>query len=159
MSLKPSPIARIVGLQTSPGGVPKLPVESGIVTPLGLLGDKQRDRRYHGGPDRALCLYSMDRIEELNGEDHPIAPGTVGENVTLRGLDWDTVTPGKRYRLGDEVEIEITSYTTPCANVAPSFRHGEFVRILQKKHPGYSRVYARILKEGEIKVGDGVTEI
>ena len=151
--------AQIVGLQVSPGGVPKLPVDTGVVTSLGIVGDKQRDRRFHGGPDRALCLYSMDRIEELNREGHTIIPGSAGENVTVRGLDWDTVIPGKRYRLGEEVEIEITSYTTPCANIAGSFKGGEFVRILQKQHPGYSRVYARILKEGVLRVGDSVVEI
>lgn len=150
---------RIAGLQLSKGGVPKLPVESARVNSLGLEGDKQRDLRFHGGPDRALCLYSMDRIEELNGEGHPISPGSAGENVTLRGLDWTSVQPGKRYRFGEEVEIEITEYTTPCANIAGSFTNGEFVRILQKKHPGFSRVYARVLKEGDLRVGDSVTEL
>jgi MOSC domain-containing protein YiiM len=147
---------RIVGLQVSLGGVPKLPIEQGFVTSLGLMGDHQRDKRYHGGPPRALCIFSMDCIEELNAEGHPISPGSAGENVTVRGLDWDSVVPGQRYRLGDEVEIEITEYTIPCANIAGSFAGGEFVRILQKKHPGYSRVYARILKEGTVKVGDEI---
>jgi MOSC domain-containing protein YiiM len=148
-----------VGLQVSPGGVPKLPVETAHVTALGILGDKQRDRLHHGGPDRAVCLYSLERIRELNAEGHPIRPGSAGENVTLKGLDWSTVTPGKTYRLGEEVEIEITSYTTPCQNIAGSFLDGEFARILQKIHPGDSRVYARILKEGELRVGDTVTEL
>jgi MOSC domain-containing protein YiiM len=98
-------------------------------------------------------------MRELNAEGHPIRPGTAGENVTLEGMDWDAVTPGKRYRLGEEVEIEITSYTTPCQNIAASFKDEEFKRILHKIHPGWSRVYARILKEGELRVGDVVTEI
>ena len=153
------PTARIVGLQTSSGGVPKLPVETASVTTNGIQGDRQRDLRFHGGPTRALCLFSMDVMERLNAEGHPIRPGGVGENVTVRGLDWATVTPGKRYRLGDEVTLEITSYTTPCANIAASFKDGEFVRILQKRHPGESRVYAQVLSEGMLRVGDAVEEM
>lgn len=30
-------------------------------------------------------------------------------------------------------------------------------RISQKKHPGWSRVYARVLQVGTIKIGDSVT--
>ena len=151
--------ARIVGLQRSAGGVPKLPVDDAYVTPLGMLGDDQRDKQHHGGPDRALCLYSMERIEGLNREDHPIYPGSAGENVTIRGIDWATVVPGKRYRLGDELEIEVTAYTTPCIKIKDSFLEYDFSRILQKLHPGDSRVYARVMREGRIRIGDLVIEI
>ncbi len=48
---------RIVQLNTSPGGVPKLPVPEAEVTPSGMAGDRQRNLRFHGGPRRALCLY------------------------------------------------------------------------------------------------------
>jgi MOSC domain-containing protein YiiM len=151
--------ARIVGLQRSNGGVPKLPIPSAEVTRLGIMGDAQRDRRHHGGPDRALCLYSQEVMERLNAEGHPIRPGTAGENVTIQGLEWSAVKPGKRYRLGSEVEIEITDYTTPCLNIVESFADGEFSRILQKTHPGESRVYARVLKEGSLRLGDAVAEL
>ncbi|MBW3625504.1 MAG: MOSC domain-containing protein, partial [Armatimonadetes bacterium] len=69
---QPTQTARIAGLQISPGGVPKRPIESGRVTALGIAGDQQRDRRFHGGPTRALCLYSLERIEQLRDEGHPI---------------------------------------------------------------------------------------
>lgn len=82
------------------GGVPKLPVAHAMVTELGLLGDRQRNRRYHGGPDRAVCLFSIERIEELVSEGHPVSSGSIGENITVRGLDWDLVVPGVRLRVG-----------------------------------------------------------
>ncbi|HEY3281719.1 MAG TPA: MOSC domain-containing protein [Armatimonadota bacterium] len=151
--------ARIVGLQVSDGGVPKLPVEAAVVTPTGLVGDRQRNLVYHGGPERALCLYSLERIQSLQAEGHPIVPGAAGENVTLEGLDWSTVVPGRRYRLGAEVTIEITSYTTPCQNIAPSFAEGDYGRISQKTHPGDSRVYARVLRTGTVRVGDPVEAV
>jgi MOSC domain-containing protein YiiM len=82
--------------------------------------------------------------------------GTAGENVTIEGLDWELVVPGTRMKLGDEVLLEIASYTSPCKTIRESFLGGEFVRISQKVHPGWSRVYARVLSEGEIHFGDHV---
>ena len=145
----------IVSVNVSPGGVPKVPVPSARASAAGLAGDGQRNLEFHGGPDRALCLYSVERIEALQAEGHPIAPGTTGENVTIRGLDWDLVVPGTTLRVGD-VAIEVTAFASPCASIRPSFADLNSNRISHKKHPGWSRVYARISGEGEIRVGDAV---
>ena len=145
----------ITGLQRSNGGVPKLPVESAAVGEQGMEGDRQRNRRFHGGPDRALCLYSQERIDALGAEGHPIVRGAVGENVTIAGLPWERVRPGARLTLG-EVEVEVTSYTSPCANIEGAFLDGRFARISQKVHPGWSRVYVRVRRAGSIRVGDTV---
>jgi MOSC domain-containing protein YiiM len=148
--------ARIVQISVSPGGVPKRAVESARVTPLGLEGDGHRDLEHHGGPERAVCLFAIERIRSLQAEGHPIAPGTIGENVTLEGLDWTAVGPGTRLVLGDAVVVEITRFTSPCRNIAPSFRDGDYGRVSQKRHPGDSRVYARVVSEGLIRRGDQV---
>lgn len=150
--------AYVVQLSRSRGGVPKLAVDEAIVTANGLEGDRQRDRRFHGGPQRALCLYSDDLIEQLAAEGHPIARGTIGENVTIRGLDWTAVRPGARLAIG-EVEVEITSYAAPCKTIRGSFLDENFTRISQKLHRGWSRVYCRILREGTIRVRDVVESI
>ena len=147
---------RIFQLNTSRGGVPKLAVRDATLTPTGLINDVQEHPKIHGGPDRALCLYSLERILELQHEGHPIFPGAVGENVTLMGIDWARVEPGVRLALGDEVKIEIVSYTSPCDSVAESFGEGRFVRISQKVNPGWSRVYARVLQTGRLAVGQKV---
>lgn len=146
---------RITGLQRSNGGVPKLSVESAAVSEQGMEGDRQRNRRFHGGPARALCLYSQERIDALGAEGHPIVRGAVGENVTIAGLPWERVRPGARLALG-EVEVEVTSYTSPCANIEGAFLDGRFVRISQKVHPGWSRVYVRVRRGGSLRVGDPV---
>ena len=145
---------RIVQLSISNGGVPKHAVEAARVTPLGLDGDAHSNREHHGGPDRAVCLFAMEAIRELRAEGHPLAPGALGENVTLEGLDWSAVQPGARLRLGDEVLLEITRYTTPCFNIRPAFRDGDYSRVSQKRHPGRSRVYARVVTTGTVRRGD-----
>ena len=141
---------------SSAGGVPKSPVLAARVTEAGLEGDRQRNRRLHGGPDRALCLYSLERVEELARQGHPIAPGSAGENVTVAGLEWTHVVPGARLRLGGSAVIEVTSYTTPCANIAGCFADGDFSRLHQRRRPGTSRVYARVFVPGLLRAGDTV---
>jgi MOSC domain-containing protein YiiM len=136
--------------------VPKHPVETAEVTVGGVAGDAQREREFHGGPDRALCLFSMELIRTLQAEGHPIAPGQIGENLTVEGLDWDKVAPGARLLLGEDVLVEVTRYTSPCASIRTSFRGGEYARVSQKRHPGASRVYARVLRTGAIRRGDPV---
>ncbi len=144
--------AHIFSLQQSNGGVPKTPVREAEVGPLGMAGDKQNDTKNHGGPERALCLYSLEAILALQREGHPIYPGSVGENVTITGLDWAALQPGDRLHLGD-VLVEITRDTTPCFKIADSFCDGKFTRIAQKVHPGWSRWYARVLEGGTLRVG------
>ena len=136
--------------------MPKHPVETAEVTVGGVAGDAQREREFHGGPDRALCIFSMELIRTLQAEGHPIAPGQIGENLTVEGLDWDKVAPGARLLLGEDVLVEVTRYTSPCASIRTSFRGGEYARVSQKRHPGASRVYARVLRTGAIRRGDPV---
>jgi MOSC domain-containing protein YiiM len=142
-------------LQRSAGGVPKLPIERAMVGVTGMEGDRQRDRRFHGGPDRALCLYSQERIDALVADGHPVRPGVLGENVTIFGLPWEEVRPGARLRIG-AVEAQVTAFASPCQKIAAGFLDGDFTRIGQKLNPGWSRVYVRILSEGTIALGDPV---
>ena len=146
---------RIASLQRSKGGVPKLPIDSAQVTREGLEGDWQQNRRHHGGPDRALCLYSLELIQALAAEGHPIVPGAVGENVTIQGVDWRLMQPGADVRLG-EVELELTAFAVPCRTISGAFMEGRSVRIGEKLYPGWSRVYARVVKGGFLSVGDEV---
>jgi MOSC domain-containing protein YiiM len=122
----------------------------------GLEGDWQRNRKHHGGPDRAVCLFPLEHIEALRAEGHPITPGATGENITTSGLDWSRVRPGARLRVGRECELEITSYTEPCRTIRHAFSDGRSDRIGQAQHAGWSRVYARVLVEGEVRTGDPI---
>jgi MOSC domain-containing protein YiiM len=143
-------------INVSDGGVPKLPVPEARVTVEGVAGDRQRNRAAHGGVDRAVCLFSLEVIEALRVEGHSVAPGSCGENLTLAGLDWARLKPGDRLRVGDAVRLEIVSFTSPCDNNACWFLDGDFKRISQKRHPGWSRLYARVLAEGMVRKGDAV---
>ncbi len=141
----------------SDGGVPKRAVSRAEVISSGVLGDRQRNLEVHGGEQRAVCLYSLECILALQMEGHPIYPGAIGENITLSGLNWSQVVPGSHLRLGKEVWIEVTRYTSPCSNIAAAFKDGDYSRVSQKLHPGWSRVYGRVIQGGTIAIGDIVT--
>lgn len=150
------PYPHVHQINVSDGGIPKRPVLEAKVTEQGIAGDRQRNLKLHGGPDRALCLYSLDLIERLQDEGHSIDPGSSGENLTLAGLKWERLGPGSRMKIGPEVLIEIASYCAPCDLNAQWFCDGEYSRIFQKKNPGWSRLYARVLRCGIVRPGDEV---
>jgi MOSC domain-containing protein YiiM len=147
--------SNVHSINVSNGGVPKLPVPEAMITIDGLEGDRQRNRRFHGGPSRAVCLYSLELIHSLQAEGHPVVPGSVGENLTITGLDWSAMVPGAMLQVGD-AELEITSYTKPCSQIRNSFIGNQITRISQRVNPGWSRVYASVLREGVVRVGDRV---
>ena len=149
-------IGRIFSINCSEGGVPKLPVSEALLSTFGVFGDSQNNRKHHGGPDRAVCLFSLERIRALQEEGHPIGTGTTGENLTISGLDWDLVIPGSILEIGEAI-LEVTNYTTPCRTIRESFIDQRFMRLSHKHHPGWSRVYARVLREGMVRNGDTVT--
>ena len=144
----------VMQVSVSDGGVPKLPVAVGVVTEEGLYGDRQADRKNHGGVNRAVCLYSYEVIQALRAEGHPIEAGSAGENLTISGIDWSAIGPGSQIAIGVRVILEVTNYTVPCYKNAQWFTAGNFDRMSQKTHPGESRIYARVIAGGEVRRGD-----
>lgn len=152
-------IARATVLQVSvnpAGGVPKRAVAAARLGFNGVVGDRQRDLEHHGGPRRAVCLYASERIDALASEGHPIVPGSAGENLTLHGLDWAQLETGDRLQIGAQALVEITGPAPPCMTIAGSFVDGAFKRISEHLAPGWSRLYAAVLVEGEVRPGDPV---
>jgi len=148
--------ARVEGtvaqLNTSKGGVPKLPVDTVQVGHRGVQGDAQASRQHHGRPWQALCLWSTEVIESFQAAGHPIAPGLAGENITIRGLPWAQVRPGVRLQIG-EVLCEVSAFALPCKQNAAWFTDGAFT-LMHHDRGAVSRVYATVLRPGAVSVGD-----
>ena len=152
----PTQTGSVAQLNLGGGGVPKNPVGDAEVTIAGMTGDHHNDRVHHGRGFQALCLYSKDVIDALAAEGHPIYPGAAGENITVGGVDWASLRPGAVISIGDDVKIELSSYATPCAKNAQWFADGKFRRMLHDTHPGWSRIYATVLRPGRVRNGDRV---
>ncbi len=148
----------IVGIHVSEGGVPKKPISQTHVGFGGLDGDKQNARQHHGRPWQALCIWSVETIDRLRAEGHPISLGAAGENITLGGIDFDEATCGAQLVCGDLV-AEFTLTALPCAKNQRWFLGGDFNRMHHAVEPGVSRMYAGVVTPGTIRVGDEVTLI
>ncbi len=149
---------RVVSVNVNEGGVPKLPVAEQWVGSLGLADDRHAEPEpMHGGVDQAVCLYSIEAIRRLVTEGHNAFPGAFGENLTLEGIELDSIGPGDRLAIGEGgLVIEITWHAAPCKRQAHWFADGRFARISGKTHPADARWYARVVSEGPVRPGDVV---
>jgi len=152
--------ARIFQLNTSRGGVPKLPVREATIETNGLVGDVQKHTKIHGGPTRAVCLYSLERILELQAEGHRIYPGSIGENITTVGVPWTVLEAGQRWAVGGVI-LQLVKPTDPCKNIAASFIGGDFKRVDHRNDapPGWARWYASVERGGVVCVGDPIERL
>lgn len=140
-------------------GLPKMPINTANVTFSGIDGDYNRFRKKKkdNDPDMAIMIISTDILFELNQEGWPVQPGDLGENLTLSGMDYGSIEPGQRYKIGD-VTLEISFICDPCSNLyalpyVGEDRGPEFIKTLMNRRGWYSRV----LTSGIMKRGDGVS--
>lgn len=147
---------RVLQVNVSAGGIPKLPVDEAWVGRLGLSGDGHNNQTVHGGPHRAVCLFAIEAIERLHAEGHPVEAGGVGENLTTAGVEWPLLAIGTRARIGDQLLLEISDTASPCATQRHNFSDGRFSRISIDLHPSDARMYARVLHEGTVRPGDPI---
>lgn len=153
-AFQPPVTGRVAHLFRGTGGVPKLPEDRVDVDHRGVVGDRQAVRKHHGRPWQALCLWSVEVIDALAAQGHPVAPGAAGENITVAGLDWARMAPGSQVRIGT-VRAEVSAFATPCRTIAHCFVDREFDVIHQRRGP-VARAYATVLEPGVIEVGDAV---
>lgn len=133
------------------------PVRIGI---LGLEGDTQVNRKYHGGPEMAVHLYPLAHHafwrERLG--DHPLLaePGAFGSNIALDGLDETMVRIGERFQLGTAM-LEVSQPRMPCATIERRFaRQGMVEAILASGRCGW---YLRVVEEGTAAAGDAMQAV
>ncbi len=145
----------VAQLNSSDGGVPKTAVESADVGVRGVSGDRQGSRVHHGRPWQALCLWSSDVIGAFAADGHPIAPGSVGENITISGIDWSSLRGGTIIDIGS-VRCQLSAPAEPCQKNAQWFTDGDISLIDPSIHPETSRWYASVITPGSVQPGDAV---
>ena len=145
---------RVISVNVSTGGLPKLPIDGAWVGTLGLDADGHESPN-HGGPTAAVCLYSTEAIARVAADGHQAFPGAYGENLTVEGIDWGALRSGDVLEVGDDgLILELTQNAAPCAKQARWFVNGEIERISVRRFPDDARWYARVLAEGRVETGD-----
>jgi len=149
---------RILQLNISPGGMPKHAIAEGEITAQGLLGDVQRNRKYHGGPHQALLLITQESLDEINALGFAVYPGALGENLTVTGLPRRELRAGQRLRAGQAL-IEITKLRQPCRHL-DVYGPGIQAKVYSKRGApgegpwGLAGFYCRVLQPGPVFPGD-----
>jgi MOSC domain-containing protein YiiM len=126
----------------------------------GLVGDQLFDVQHHGGDDQAAYAYAREDLDwwqkELGAE---LPSGCFGENLTTVDLDVNGALVGERWRIGDNVILQVTDPRIPCRTFADWMREREAVQgkwiksFTQAARPG---AYLRIVRPGFIRAGDPI---
>jgi ferredoxin-NADP reductase/MOSC domain-containing protein YiiM len=138
-------------------GIFKEPVKGrAMVRRLNIAGDDQADRRVHGGFDMAVYAYPEQHYafwkKELDRDD--FVHGQFGENLTVRGLNEDSVRVGDLFRIGGAL-FQVTQPRIPCYKLVIRMNEGsDFAGRFQRT--GRMGFYFRVLEEGEIGSGDSI---
>ncbi len=131
----------------------KEPVQGPIALgPEGLQGDAQADKRFHGGPERALLAYSQDHFAgwEIELGRAPLGPGSFGENLTVADLTEASACIGDSFALGTAV-VQVSQPRMPCVKLARRLEAPEMVaRALGTGRTGF---YLRVLVVGAVEPG------
>ena len=137
-------------------GIDKRPAPGRVaVGELGLDGDIQVNRRYHGGEGQAVYAYAREDAEWWAAElDRELPPGRFGENLRTSGLDLTGAVLGERWAVGTAL-FEVTAPRIPCANFERFWGVPRLVKRFTAH--GASGAYLRVLRTGEVGAGDQIT--
>ncbi|MEO2075097.1 MAG: MOSC domain-containing protein [Bacillus sp. (in: firmicutes)] len=150
-----TPQAFTYGEKTLLSAIDKKPVHGKIfLSTLNLDGDQQADLHFHGGPDKAVCVYSYDHYSFWESVlDTNLDAGAFGENLTVKGITEDDVWIGDVYELGEAI-VQVTQPRQPCFKLATKLKQPKLPLMVQ--HTGYTGFYFRVLKEGTISSEDSL---
>jgi MOSC domain-containing protein YiiM len=120
----------------------------------GFMQDVIVDTKSHGGPDQAVYLYSLEDYMWWSKElQKDMPPGTFGENLTFSSLEVSALKIGDRFQINDVI-LEVTFARIPCVKLGARIGDPGFIkRFVQAHRPG---VYARVVRPGELRVGEKV---
>ena len=113
-----------------------------FVADWGIEGDAHAGK-WH----RQVSLLSYDKIEEFRARGADVTDGAFGENLVVSGIDFKTLPIGTRFACND-VLFELTQIGKECHS------HCEIHKIMGDCIMPREGVFVRVLKGGEISVGD-----
>lgn len=149
---KPQPL----GPRGAPSSIVKSPVNSLTVNKDGTDEDVQANKKLHGGPEKVLHQYAPINYLTLRKHfpDGVFEKGSIGENISVEGMDDTTVFIGDIWQFGD-VELQVSAPRAPCSKISQRFEMKNLDRFVGER--GMTGWYYRVLKTGVINVGDTVS--
>ena len=128
----------------------KQPVTGRVfVSRTNLEGDEQADLTVHGGPDKAVCVYSGDHYPfwQETLPNHDWIAGSFGENLTLGKISEEDVCIGDIWQI-DETLLEVSQPRQPCWKLSARWMKGLDKVFIQSGKTGW---YLRVIDEGTVQ--------
>lgn len=136
-------------------GIYKQPIEAAQLTSEGLSGDRQADRRVHGGPEKALHQFAVGSYARLATLFPALAEqllvGSIGENISADGFDEENVFIGDIFRLGN-AHLQVSQPRSPCWKIDHRYGTAGIARAIAEH--GCCGWYFRVLQAAEVHRGD-----
>ena len=150
-----SDLLPLPGRRPGRSGIEKRPVAGRVaVSELGLDGDVQVNRKYHGGEGQAVYAYAQEDADWWSAElDRELPAGRFGENLRTTGVDLTGAVLGERWRVGTAL-FEVTACRIPCANFERFWGVPRLVKRFTAR--GASGAYLRVLETWDVGAGDVV---
>lgn len=136
-------------------GIGKSTVQAFEVERTGIIGDEVANHKFHGGPDRVVCLYPFEHYAywEEEFQKKLILPA-FGENLTATGMTEEQVCIGDIYKIGDTI-LQITQGRVPCVTISNYNEEKQFLKkVIETNLTGY---FFRVLEEGTIIFDSEIT--
>ena len=140
---------RVVSINVSQGGIPKRPIDAVRITFTGLEGDGHNHAK-HYRLEQAVSLQDIEKLAELRDEGYALFCGTTGENINVCNLNVNTLPVGAILSFAGGVQLEISKVRHPC------YVLDAINPRLKEVIAGRCGMYARVIKEGVLHVGETI---
>jgi MOSC domain-containing protein YiiM len=136
-------------------GICKESVIDAFLTKDGFQGDGVANLRFHGGSDRAVCIYPYEHYALWESEFKTTLPtSTFGENLTVKNMLEKDVHIGDIFQVGEAV-IQITQSRIPCSTITK--RTNLSLLLNRLVETGYTGYLCRVLEEGVVREDSQIT--
>jgi MOSC domain-containing protein YiiM len=155
---------RVIGGKPVPTAIGKQPVAGPVaVRALGLHGDEQADLSVHGGLSKSVYAYPQEHYAfwqvvraqaRVAAWDDTLSPGSMGENLTLRGLLEGDMWIGDYLRL-PHCTLAVSEPRQPCFKFNDAMGFNQAAKLMLQS--GYCGAYLSVIELGTVEAGDEAT--
>jgi MOSC domain-containing protein YiiM len=116
-----------------------------LLKDFGLRGDA------HAGPwHRQVSLLANESIDKMRAKGLNVGYGDFAENITTEGIDLIHLPVGTEIRIGNSIILQVTQIGKEChERCAIYYQAGDCVMPKEG-------IFAEVVSEGEVKVGDEI---
>ncbi|MFE8695938.1 MOSC domain-containing protein [Cytobacillus sp. FJAT-53684] len=134
--------------KTENSAIAKKGIEEVLLTKNGFKGDYVANREFHGGPERAVCLYPHEHYLQWEKEfNQSFRTPAFGENISVENMLEKDIYIGDTYSLGEAI-VQVSQGRIPCSTISKHNRVDSLLgRIVETGYTGY---FFRVLQEGVV---------